>query len=150
MYLKRLAFTLFTLTAAPAFGEAPLSVGGAVTPQPAVSVQYSASPDIGYHFTTSYAGDSARISADYQRFFQPGFGYGRDWRLSFYSGVGIVGESRRDEEVAESYAAHFPLGAQCAVKDLHLVTFLEVAGEVGPLPMTRVAGAFAGGIRATF
>lgn len=150
MYLKRLAFVLLALTPAQARAEAPVSVGGAVTPAPAVSVQYAASPDIGYHFTTSYGGDTARVSADYQRFFQPAFGYGRDWRLSFYSGVGLVGESRRDEDVAETYDAHFPLGVQCAVKDLHLVTFLEVAGEVGPLPVTRVAGAFAGGIRATF
>jgi hypothetical protein len=127
-----------------------VSVGAAVTPAPALSVQYVASPDIAYHLTTSYAGDTARASADYQRFFMPGFGYARDYRLSFYSGVGLAGQSEREAEVAETYRLHFPLGAQCAVHDLHLVTFLEVAGLFGPLPVTRVAGAFAGGIRATF
>jgi hypothetical protein len=150
MYLKRLAFMLLALGSSRALAEAPVSVGAAVTPAPALSVQYSASADTGYHLTTSYAGDSARASADYQRFFMPSFGYGRDYRLSFYSGVGLVGQSEREEDVAEEYLMHFPLGAQCALSDFHLVTFLEVAGLVGPLPVTRVAGAFAGGIRATF
>lgn len=141
---------VLALAPSGALAEAPVSVGAAVTPAPAVSVQYAASPDIAYHFTTSYVGDAARVSADYQRFFRPGFGYGRDWRLAFYSGVGLVGESRRGEDVAEAYSAHLPVGVQCAVKDFHLVTFAEVAGQLGPLPVTRFAGAFAGGIRATF
>lgn len=150
MYLKRLAFMLLTLAPSVAHAEAPVSVGAAITPAPALSVQYAASADIGYHFTTSYAGDAARVSADYQRFFTPSFGYGRDYRLTFYSGVGLVGESQRAEEVAETYRLHFPLGAQCAIKELHVTTFVEVAGMVGPLPVTRVASGFAGGIRATF
>lgn len=151
MYLKSFAFMLLAAAASQALAESPVSVGAAVTGgSPAVSVQYVASPDVGYHFTTSYGGDTARISADYQRLFVPSFGYSRDYRVALYSGLGLVGQSAREEDVAESYAAHLPVGMQCTLSDFHLAAFVEAGGLIGPLPVTRVAGTFAGGVRATF
>ncbi len=151
MCFKRLTFILFCVASRPAFGETMgLSVGAAVTPAPALSVQYAPSPDHAYHFTSSYSGDGARMSADYQRLVVPSFGYGRDWKLSFYSGLGLGGESHRDAATNEDYRLRLPLGAQCDFHEFHVSTFVEAAGVVGPLPVTHLAAAYAGGLRATF
>ena len=153
MCLKRLVFiALLALqsSAGEGAGSGTIAIGAAATPAPALTVQYLANPDHAYHFTTHYNPEGARLSGDYQRLLVPAFGYGRGWRLAFYTGFGLAGESQRQDELSEIYQLRLPLGGQCEFTDLHLNTFAEVAAALGPLPETRIALGMAAGLRATF
>ena len=125
-------------------------VGAAGGTLPGLSVQYAPVTGLAYHASAHYTAESTQISADLQRFVTPGFGYGRGWRLSFYGGLGLSGEGRRDDETPEAFLARVPVGTQCDVRDLHLSVFGELAALVGELPNTRLARAAAVGVRATF
>lgn len=140
---------LCALSAAPALAD-QWGVGASGGTLPGLSVQYVPTTGIAYHASAHYTPQTTQLSADLQRFITPHFGYGRGWRLSFYSGLGLSGEGRRDDEAPEAFYGRVPVGMQCDVRDLHLAVFGELAALVGELPNTRLARAAAVGLRATF
>jgi hypothetical protein len=125
-------------------------IGAVTLPDPALSVQYGTSGTEAYHVTTHLSQERVRFSSDYQRFYVPGFGYGRGYVLGLYTGFGLGGESRRESAEEERYHLRLPVGVQCDLKSLNLQSFAEFAGLIGELPETRVSGAFTGGVRAYF
>jgi hypothetical protein len=131
-------------------GSGALGVGAVAFPDPALSVRYQTSAAQAFHVTVRYGDDAAAATADVQALLVPPFGQTAASRLAFYGGIGVGGESRRGEEPVERYVLRLPVGAQVDVPALHVATFLEGDGLVGPLPATRFAGSLLGGLRATW
>jgi hypothetical protein len=132
---------------APADANAEATtVGVAVTEAgtaPAIVIRVGRRSDVAYQALLQNAGGQAVLRLDYEYLFRPLPGLPGSSR--FYTGLGLGGESRRDDPGAEQYALRLPLGLCTEWPSLHLGVFAEAAAHAGPLPRARLTPAYATG-----
>lgn len=151
MQLIRFVILAIALARAAPLAAAGWGLGAAYQQGvPVLSMQVKPAPDEGWHGTAHYSATAIAATLDWQHFWYPSFARSSGVRGGFYAGSGLAGASTRETAAQESFHLRLPLGAEVALTDLHITTFVEASGELGPIPETTVAAAFTGGLRATF
>lgn len=137
---------------APAPGaaaDAGWGIGFVVGARPSFSLQHRYGRSEASHYTLHYTDDALSAGFDYQKFINPGFGI-LPHSVEVYSGFGLSGEARREQETTEKFYGKIPAGLQWSAPSLRMSAFAEIAARMGPVPKTSVTGEAGCGIRTVF
>ena len=149
--MKFTTVALISLVLAPSTASAiTYGFGIATARAPALSLHVREDAGDAYHFTAHYDPTYMQLTADYQRFYEPNWGYGSFYKCALYTGAGLAGETRASDTAQEDYHLRFPIGIQAAFDSLHLQTFFETTALLGTLPRTNFAATVSAGVRAQF